>query len=112
MLKYGYVGLIFIMVLFLGCEYGIYGIMVILLFYFFRNKTEKCIIILQVINVVVCHFIFSISTLQFISLISLIFIFWTRKKENWYVKINWKIRYLNYLVYPIHLIIFYLIKFI
>lgn len=111
-LKYCYIGLLVILDLFFGCEYGLYGIIVILIFYFLRNKSAKCIIISQTINVVLCHFIFCISEIQYISLLAIIFVLCVGKREGWQVRINWKMKYLNYMVYPIHFMVLYIIKFI
>ena len=109
---------LYILILFfsllLGCEYGSYGILLVLLFHLYiknqHDKTYKIYAITSIIFlIIVSMFVFSFSIIHLYSILSLPIILLTPKNIQ---KIKVKsIKHINYLVYPLHLLIMFLIRF-
>ncbi|MBP3284972.1 MAG: hypothetical protein J6M02_05690 [Clostridia bacterium] len=81
-------------------DYGMKGILVILTFYYFRNKTLKITLVLLVL------LFFSMNGLGSFGVLSLFFI-------NLYApnkKIKWKFSNFFYIFYPVHLFVLYLVR--
>lgn len=93
------------------CDYGGFGIMTILVFYFFRKKKLLQLVGLYLINFVfiqnmdipILNFFFPV---QGFALFSLLFIWLYKGKQG--VHSPW-IQWMNYLFYPIHILILSLI---
>ena len=106
--------LILFLSLLLGCEYGSYGILLVLLFHLYiknqHDKTYKIYAITSIIFlIIVSMFVFSFSIIHLYSILSLPIILLTPKNIQ---KIKVKsIKHINYLVYPLHLLIMFLIRF-
>ena len=106
--------LILFLALLLGCEYGSYGILLVLLFHLYirnqHDKTYKIYAITSIIFlIIVSMFVFSFSIIHLYSILSLPIILLTPKNIQ---KIKVKsIKHINYLVYPLHLLIMFLIRF-
>ena len=106
--------LILFLALLLGCEYGSYGILLVLLFHLYiknqHDKTYKIYAITSIILlIIVSMFVFSFSIIHLYSILSLPIILLTPKNIQ---KIKVKsIKHINYLVYPLHLLIMFLIRF-
>ncbi|MDD3072615.1 MAG: TraX family protein [Candidatus Pacebacteria bacterium] len=83
-------------------EYGFYGLLTILIFYFFKKREEK--IVLFSLATFSYAFIYQLF-IQIYALFSLFFIFGPK------IKINLP-RYFFYIFYPVHLIVLYIIKII
>lgn len=101
---------VFVIAMVIGFDYGVYGICVIFAFYYFSNRPMKDIVVSQIIVLAISCYIFGISMVQYVSLIALMFIAFVQNKSPRYTKISWRIRYVNYLIYPIHLIILLVLK--
>ena len=108
--KYFLIMNVFMITMIIGFDYGVYGISVIFAFYYFINRPIKDIVVSQIIILSISCYIFGIPIVQYVSLIALMFIAFAKNKSPKYTKINWRIRYANYLIYPIHLIIILLLK--
>ena len=106
--------LILFLALLLGCEYGSYGILLVLLFHLYirnqHDKTYKIYAITSIILlIIVSMFVFSFSIIHLYSILSLPIILLTPKNIQ-KIKVN-SIKHINYLVYPLHLLIMFLIRF-
>ena len=106
--------LILFLSLLLGCEYGSYGILLVLLFHLYirnqHDKTYKIYAITSIILlIIVSMFVFSFSIIHLYSILSLPIILLTPKNIQ-KIKVN-SIKHINYLVYPLHLLIMFLIRF-
>ena len=106
--------LILFLSLLLGCEYGSYGILLVLLFHLYiknqHDKTYKIYAITSIIFlIIVSMFVFSFSIIHLYSILSLPIILLTPKNIQ-KIKVN-SIKHINYLVYPLHLLIMFLIRF-
>ena len=106
--------LILFLALLLGCEYGSYGILLVLLFHLYiknqHDKTYKIYAITSIIFlIIVSMFVFSFSIIHLYSILSLPIILLTPKNIQ-KIKVN-SIKHINYLVYPLHLLIMFLIRF-
>jgi len=100
--------LILFLALLLGCEYGSYGILLVLLFHLYirnqHDKTYKIYAITSIILlIIVSMFVFSFSIIHLYSILSLPIILLTPKNIQ-KIKVN-SIKHINYLVYPLHLLI-------
>lgn len=100
--------LILFLALLLGCEYGSYGILLVLLFHLYirnqHDKTYKIYAITSIILlIIVSMFVFSFSIIHLYSILSLPIILLTPKNMQ-KIKVN-SIKHINYLVYPLHLLI-------
>lgn len=84
-------------------EYGIYGILVILIFYIFRNN-KVLLILMQALNLFM-YYIFEHGKVQMYSIISVLMIvlLYNHKKGK-------SLKYLFYIFYPLQFLILYLIK--
>ena len=89
-------------------DYGAYGIVLIMIFFIFRNNKFQILMNFFILNLINFIFpqIFDLSKLQFFSLISLIFIFMYngKKRKSMYMK------YFFYLFYPLHFFILEIIN--
>ncbi len=92
--------------LFLGCDYGAYGIITIFVFYLSLNKKKYQMVILQSAVSIVCIIVFSYQELQYFSLLAFPIITFIHEQNQ---KFN-SPKYINYLFYPAHLIIIALVK--
>ena len=106
--------LILFLALLLGCEYGSYGILLVLLFHLYirnqHDKTYKIYAITSIILlIIVSMFVFSFSIIHLYSILSLPIILLSPKNIQ-KIKVN-SIKHINYLVYPLHLLIMFLIRF-
>ena len=95
--------LILFLALLLGCEYGSYGILLVLLFHLYirnqHDKTYKIYAITSIILlIIVSMFVFSFPIILL------------TPKNIQKIKVN-SIKHINYLVYPLHLLIMFLIRF-
>ena len=102
--------LILFLALLLGCEYGSYGILLVLLFHLYirnqHDKTYKIYAITSIILlIIVSMFVFSFSIIHLYSILSLPIILLTPKNIQ-KIKVN-SIKHINYLVYPLHLLIMF-----
>ncbi|AMD95474.1 TraX family protein [Leptotrichia sp. oral taxon 847] len=82
-------------------DYGIYGILLILVFNIFRNNKLFLLLAFFLLNLAVIIFpnVFGLFKIQFFSIFSLIFIFFYNGKRGKSLK------YFFYLFYPIHFLI-------
>ena len=99
--------LILFLALLLGCEYGSYGILLVLLFHLYirnqHDKTYKIYAITSIILlIIVSMFVFSFSIIHLYSILSLPIILLTPKNIQ-KIKVN-SIKHINYLVYPLHFV--------
>lgn len=78
-------------------DYGIYGLLTIVIFYIFNKKTAHLIISLLLLNC--AYALFNNSYLQSVSLLSLLIILHDFKCS---IKVN---KYISYIIYPLHLAI-------
>ena len=91
-----------------------YGILLVLLFHLYirnqHDKTYKIYAITSIILlIIVSMFVFSFSIIHLYSILSLPIILLTPKNIQ-KIKVN-SIKHINYLVYPLHLLIMFLIRF-
>lgn len=94
--------------LFLGFEYGAYGIITIFLFYILEKKKDWIMLFFQVVNTILCILIFSYHQIQYYSLLAFPIIIFL-KKSSIPMKILWHKR-INYVVYPFHLVAIYVLR--
>lgn len=97
-----------IIALLLNCDYGAFGVVIIFLFYLFRNN--KLVMSLAFILTCILYFLTSIIKNGYLylimcifSIIPIIFIWFYNGKQGY------KVKYLLYLFYPIHLFVLYFI---
>jgi len=83
-------------------DYGTYGIILILIFYIFRDKRVNLWISLIILNIVYITMM-GMSDLQFFSIFSLLFI----SNHKSVLNLN---KYFFYIFYPLHLAILYIIN--
>lgn len=103
---------LFVLDLFQILDYGLYGVMLVLIFYFFREKKIKYLlaIILMVINLGMKILLFGtdlFNLIQPVASLSLILIYFYNGNRGKY-----NLKYLFYIFYPAHLAILVLIKFL
>lgn len=111
-----FLGFIFVVILgsiaqLIKADYGLFGVMLIFVFYIFKNKkiymvlSAIILIILQYIIYIIQHSssIFYYCLLMIFTCLSLIFICFYNKKEGP------KEKYLFYIFYPLHLLILYFV---
>lgn len=102
--KWPLIILVLILSSLLGFEYGIYGIITILIFYYIKNK--YLIVVLQALATIVFTDIYHYSWIQIFSLFSLPLIFYFQN-SNLRLK-----RIINYSFYPLHMVMLLIIKYI
>ena len=92
-----------ILSLLLNTEYGVYGTLLSICFFIFKNNTKKMFIVSFLFLIIQ---LFPYGNIQGLAVLSLFFIFIPTKIN---IKIN---KYIFYLFYPVHLLILYGLTFI
>lgn len=106
-----YVLLFSVLAQFTNCDYGMYGVLLVFLFYFFKDNKKLMylsVILLTIIKYVISIILYPVFIQRFIlciifTCVSLIFINFYNKKEGP------KEKYLFYIFYPAHLTILWII---
>ena len=84
-------------------EYGIYGILVVLIFYLFRNN-KVLLILMQALNLF-GYYLFEHGTVQIYSIISILMIVLSYNNQK-----GKSLKYLFYLFYPLQFLILYFLN--
>ena len=91
----------------LGADYGAYGVLVIMMFYFFYYDWKKMVFVQVFLMVLVSVMSYSSANIlgmyRFMGIISVAIILWYNNKKG----IN--LQYLFYVIYPIQFVAFYLV---
>ncbi|MHA6534064.1 TraX family protein [Paenibacillus sp. BAC0078] len=86
----------------LNFEYGIYGVLTIILFYFIKNK--YLMLSFQIIVTIISIYIYNYKSIQVYSILSLFLVIFLQKYD---FKIN---RFIQYSFYPAHMIFLLLLE--
>lgn len=90
-----------------NCDYGLYGVLLIMIFYFFRKEEEIDRFLIYLIGMFVITIVFFFGKNQIFCILSLIPIYFYNSKPKKKIGSLSGYKYLNYFYYPVHFIVLY-----
>lgn len=90
-----------------NCDYGLYGVLLIMMFYFFRKEEEIDRFLIYFIGMFVITALFYFGQNQIFCVLSLIPIYFYNSKPEKKIGSLSGYKYFNYFYYPVHFIVLY-----